>query len=889
MPLVVLACGLIALFGTAASAQSLDGKITDAASGRPIAGARVSIVRDGRSAVAGQDGAYRLRVSAGTHIVSVSAIGYAAIVDSIVVGTSDLVRAFALERSGQQLDPSVVTGTRASGRTVLSSPVPIDVLSAVEIARSGGVETNELIQMLVPSFNIPRPVIGTSPASLRGLAADQVLVLVNGKRRHTNALVHVNPTLGRGSTAADMNSIPATSIERIEVLRDGAAAQYGSDAIAGVINIILKSDANTDIGLQVGSSFTKLENHPSDGYLTDGDVTSLHAAAGLKIGGDGFFRLTGQYNNRGATNRAYPDSGQYYFAGDPRNNDPAFTNRIVSKQGDATANDLGLVVNAALPTTSGGMRVYANAIGERRHAQANAGWRRPTDNNTVRSIYPDGFAPLINPTINNYSGAIGVDGSNRGWSYDLSAAYGYNDISYDLTNTLNPTLGNSSPTEFYAGKFEFGQAIVGLDLVRSFRHARLVGPVHIATGAEYRHETYGIGAGEPDSYVDGGAKVLDGPNAGAQPTPGSQGFPGFTPADASEHSRSNVAAYLDIELRPSNAFEIGTAVRGERYSDFGGTTIGKLAARYEFMPGYALRGAVSSGFRAPSLGQQFLSATFTVFQDLGAGSVPVETRTLPVESGPARALGAAPLEPERSFNTSVGLALAPAHNITVSADYYNITIVDRIVLSGNFSGSAMSAFLASQGFPNVGSARFFTNAIDTRTGGVDIVARYVMDFGSWGRSQITGGFNATKTRVTSIDPTPPALASQQAVLFSRVEQGRIERGQPSRTFMVTLDHDADPFGGLLRIKRYGSVTFFGSTVSAARDQTFTAKWIADVSASYSLRADVRLSVGANNVFDVYPDRQIPENTSGGVFKYGTTVTPFGFNGRFVYARLRYAM
>jgi iron complex outermembrane receptor protein len=430
---------------------------------------------------------------------------------------------------------------------------------------------------------------------------------------------------------------------------------------------------------------------------------------------------------------------------------------------------------------------------------------------------------------------------------------------------------------------------LNLDFVRSFPLASFAGPLNVAVGAEYRRDMYGIEEGEPSSYIDGGVKVLDGPNIGAQPAPGAQVFPGFRPTDAGDHDRSNVAGYIDLETRPVRNLQLGLAARTEHYSDFGGTTTGKVAARYEFAPGYALRGAVSTGFRAPSLGQQFFSSTATVFLNLGAGLVPVETRALPVESGPAQALGAEPLEPEKSVNASLGLALAPLPNLTLTADYYNITIDDRIVLSGNFTGAAMTAFLASQGFPGVGSARYFTNAIDTKTAGIDIVGRYAVDFARYGVSRLTAGFNDTKTRVTRVSSTPPALATQQAVLFDRIERGRIEVGQPHRTVTLTLDHSIGRAGFNIHTQRYGEVTFRGSSTDPALDQTFSAKWITDLNASYSILRQLRLTVGSNNVFDVYPDKQIPANSNSGIFQYSNTLTTFGLNGRFVYVKARYEL
>jgi iron complex outermembrane receptor protein len=884
----------IVLSAASASAQSISGKVTDAATGQPLAGARVSVGGGAQGAIARSDGTYRLPVGAGTYIVRVALLGYTPVQDTVVVSATGATRDYTLTRGTQTLDASIVTGTRMSDRTVANAPVPVDVLTSAEIEQTGATETNQILQLLAPSFNFPRPTIsdGTDhirPSTLRGLGPDQVLVLVNGKRRHTTALVNVNGTVGRGSTGADLNAIPAASIERIEILRDGAAAQYGSDAIAGVINIILKSDPVSDIGVTVGSSYTKLEDHPNDDHLTDGDVTSVDVSTGMNLRGAGFWHVTGQYNNRGSTNRAYPDPRTQYFAGDPKNTDPAFTNQIHFRQGDARVNDIAFVLNGALPTFANGMQLYAFGIGGRREGQGTGNWRLPNGNNTVRSIFPDGFLPEINSTINDYAATAGLKGKVAGWNFDLSTVFGHNDFKFDITNTNNATMGNASPTEFYAGKLKFSQLTANLDLVRAFDVSSLAGPLNVAFGAEARRDGYGIEAGEPDSYRDGGVKVLDGPATGAQPAPGAQVFPGFQPADETDESRTSVAGYIDVEARVLRSLLLGAAARTEHYSDFGNTTTFKGTGRLELIPGLAVRAAIQTGFRAPSLGQQFFSSTATVFLNLGQGLVPVEAKAFPVTHPVAQALGAEELKPEKSVNGSVGVVVAPLSNVTLTADYYNITIDDRIILSGNFTGAAMTDFLAQQGFPGVGSARFFTNAIDTKTAGIDVVGRVATDLNELGVVRFTGGYNKTKTRVTRIASTPPQLSTQQATLFDRIERGRLEVGQPRETISLTLDHALKRFTSTLHVQRYGEVTNRGHAVVDTLDQTFSAKWITDLNLSYRVLRQLQLSVGSNNLFDVYPDEQIPGNSNSGIFRYPNTVNTFGFNGRFVYVKARYEL
>lgn len=880
---------LLARAQIAATSASISGRVTDKANGQGLAGAHVSIIGTKQGTVVRQDGGYRLALPAGRHVLLINYVGYSPIRDTIDVASGQsLTRDYSLATGGVQLDAAIVTGTRATDRTVLGSPVPIDVLSAATIQSTGAVETSQVIQLLAPSFNFPRPTIadGTDhvrPSTLRGLGPDQVLVLINGKRRHTSALVNVNGTVGRGSTGADLNAIPSSSIERIEILRDGAAAQYGSDAIAGVINIILKSDASTDAEVEVGQSNTTLAHVYTK--LSDGDVSTVAVNTGRFFSSGGFLHVTGQWENRGSTNRSLPDTRRQYFPGDPRNADPLLNGRIDFRQGDARVNDLSLFANAALPAFSNGAQVYAFGGASRRKGQSAGFWRMPSNVNTIRSIYPNGFLPMINSTIPDYSGVVGVKGNLLGWAYDLSGSNGYNRFDFNITNTDNATLGNASPTQFYAGSLKFNQSTANIDVVRGFPIAAFATPLNVAIGVEGRRDSYGIVAGEPDSYRDGGVRVLDGPNIGALTTPGAQVFAGFRPSDAGTHSRTNYAGYVDLETNLLERLLVGIAGRTEHYSDFGSTTTGKATTRLELFPGFAIRGAVASGFRAPSLAQEFFSSAATNFLNLGAGLVPVEIRTLPVSSGAAKALGALPLKAEKSRNTSFGATFAPLSNLSLTADYYHIDIDDRIVLSGNFTGAAMTAFLASQGFPGVGSARYFTNAIDTRTKGVDVVGRYAVDLQEAGIARFTVGYNQTGTHVTRIASTPTALAAQQSVLFDRLERSRLEEGQPRRTLSLTMDNTFKRVNTAVHVTRFGEVGTRGAT-SAALDQKYGAKWITDANIGLALVSNFRLTLGVNNLFDVYPDENLPVNNNSGILPYNG-ISPFGFNGRFIFARLRW--
>jgi len=862
----------------AAQSGTVTGKVTDRQTGEPLASARVYVAGGLTVAVARGDGTYRLTVSAGGHDLRVSAIGYTtgrATVQVPAGGTA--TQDFTLDRAAVALEEIAVTGSRRTERTAVDQPVPVDILTQEEIRQTGRTETAQILQQLAPSFNFPRTTVGdgtdhTRPATLRGLGADQVLVLVNGKRRHTSALINVNGFIGRGQGMVDLNAIPSSAIERIEILRDGAAAQYGSDAIAGVINIILKANAVDEISLELGQT-----------AKGDGNLINLNGTHNFAWGDNGFLQLAAEFRDRQYTNRSLRDPRVQYFAGDPKNSDPRFVNQINHRQGDADTRDIGGFLNLGKQMGST-TELYAFAGWGRRTGNAAGFWRRPLDDRTVRAIYPDGFLPFIYSTIYDGSAVAGLKGDMRGWNWDLSAGYGRNSFRFDIKNTANVSLGAQSPTEFYAGTLVFGQFTGNLDVVKGF-NVGFASPLNVAIGGEFRADNYQIKDGEPDSYRDGGVRIQGGPNNGGIAPIGSQVFPGFRPADAVSKSRNNVAGYIDLESNVTSMLVLGAAGRIEHYSDFGKTGDYKFSGRLEPAKGLAFRAAFSSGFRAPSLGQSWFSSTATNF----VAGVPTDNRTFPVSDPVAIALGASPLKSETSHNTSAGVAFYPLRGLSITADYYKIVIKDRIVLSGTFNQPGVVAFLQSRGFTGVGGARYFTNAVDTRTSGIDIVAGYGFPIGASGNLRLTAGFNKTKNVVTAVDSIPDALKAFQETLFDRVERARIEVGQPSTNFNLGAILTRKSWAFNFRTQRFGKVTSFGTPVDGSLDQTFEPKLITDLSASYTHSSSLTLMLGADNVFDVYPDKNsvgsatVGGNANFGIFPYNG-ISPFGFNGRFAYVR-----
>ena len=872
---------------------SVTGKVTDE-SGEAIASVTVGITGTQSGGLTRGDGVYRISLRPGRYEIRARLVGYGLARDSITITAGQTVtKDFKLQKASTTLSSLAIIGSRTEERTVLDAPAPIDVFTASELKATGRVEVAQMIQMVAPSFNFPRATVGDGtdhirPATLRGLGADQVLILVNGKRRHTSALVNVNGTIGRGQAAVDLNAIPANMIDRIEILRDGAAAQYGSDAIAGVINLVLKSNAPAEISVTTGRTQTTLEGNPAwpvdatqknqnfSKSLNDGAVVQANGNYSWDFGGAGFLAVGGELRNRNPTNRSLPDYRQQYFTGDPRNVNPA---QINHRQGDSETRDYVGFFNYGRNVGGSNGQLYSSGGISKRQGNSAGFWRRAQDDRTVRAIYPDGFLPLITSNIWDFSGTVGTKGTVSKWKYDLSTVAGRNTFEFIIDNTANVTLGAASPRTVTAGQLGFTQSTTNADFNREF-DIGLATPLRFATGAEFRYESYDITAGAPDSYRDGGTRILDGPNVGRQGAVGTQVFPGFRPTDAATHTRSNVGAWVEAENDLTKRWLLSVAARAENYSDFGGTANGKVATRISLHEKFKLRGALSTGFRAPSLHQQWFSSTATNF----VNGVPFDVRTLPVSDPIAKVLGAEELTAEKSVNWSGGFAIEPTRNFSITADYYNIFIADRIVFSENFTGAQVTALLAANGLTGVQGGRYFTNAINTRTQGADIVANYGLQVGALGFLRLTSAYNTTENRVTRVKATPAALSSQSESLFGRVERGRIEVGQPRSNLVLSANLARKWLALTARTQRFGEVVSRGTAVNGSLDNVYGAKWITDLSAEISLLRRVRLTVGADNVADIYPDYNSASTNNSGIFPF-SGISPFGFNGRFVYARV----
>lgn len=852
--------------------------------------------------------------------------------------------ALAAEEPGQTI---IVTGSRRADRTVGDSAVPIDVIGAEQLNNSGFTETARLLRDLVPSLNFPQPSItdGTDvirPATLRGLGADQTLVLINGKRRHASALLNINGSVGRGTQAVDINFIPASAISQIEVLRDGAAAQYGSDAIAGVINFQLNnSSQGATFSATYGGYVTSIDGvneitglvlgangQPTlapDGTLavndtgkkldvSDGGVLTLSSNFGLPLGDEGYLNLTAEYRDRDDTNRTgYDRRTQYNIVGGLRDAREATFDRRSHRYGDARTEDFSLFANLGVPLDDQ-VDFYAfGGYGERRGNSAGF-YRIASDTRNVVAIYPDGFLPQIGSLSKDWAITGGIRGELGGWDFDLSAQYGQNQIDYTVLNSLNASLGAASPTEFQAGGLTYTQWVNNFDISRDIEG--LFDRTTFAFGLEYRRESFQVRPGEPDSFRSGGVRInqnnpLNTSTAGA--APGAQVFPGFQPtiggvSVVGTNARENFSAYAELDIDIVPQWNVQLAGRFEDYSDFGSDWNGKVATRLELTDWAALRGAISTGFRAPGVAQQFFAAAATN----NVAGVLVDAVTLPVGNPVAQALGSSPLKPETAVNWSVGTVLSPFEGFNLTVDWFQIDIDDRIVLTENLSatrdaagnpsgtgaGRAIAQILNDAGFNTISAARFFINGIDTRTRGIDAIATYRMDVGDAGRMTLTAGYNWTDNTITGRNDVPGALNQVPGiVLFGRLESLRIEQGQPRDRVNLGLDYEQDWASFTLRANRFGEVLAPGT--DAFTDLTIKPAWVLDAEVRVEPVDGLELAVGSNNLLDKYPTANPvgvgtdpvtgnPRNYSANnYFLPFSSFSPFGFNGRFIYGRVSY--
>ncbi|MGY2188399.1 Vitamin B12 transporter BtuB precursor [compost metagenome] len=798
----------------------------------------------------------------------------------------------AAETSSPTLNTVVVTGNRgAEQRTVTTSPTPIDVVTGEQLRSVGKPSLLEALSKFIPSFNLPDRAGWDASgvvrsATLRGLTASHVLVLVNGKRRHTSATLNING-INSGAAPSDLDLIPVASIDHIEVLRDGAAAQYGSDAISGVINIILKQTTG-------GSSDTTLgQNY--DGKRGTGTEALNY---GFEVGEAGVLNVSLDTRYQERDNKAGSNgySSHYYplADGSPDPREATASHHTYKGYGLPRSQLADVAYNLDLPL-SDAVTLYSFSTLATRENNDGQNFRLPSGRNTITTGpngFPDGYSPywLINETdFQSAFGARGDDIGIGGWAWDLSSTYGRNYAKQRTYDNQNPSLGENTPNKFTSGVYIADQWTSNFDLKNSY-DIGLAKPLDVAFGFEHRRDGYETRAGSEASYIDGGYVFPVGhPRAGQRPDPGAQVTNGITPDDEQKVSRNNVATYIDLGFYPVEQWYLGVAARYEHYNEgVGSTRSGKLSTRYEFNPVFSVRGTISNGFRAPSLANEVFTARSTGFDTINGVYQSYNYVILPVDSVGAQALGAEALKPERSTNFSLGFALTPSEDLSLTVDGYVINLRDRLVLSERFQGPGVAALLDSIGVPATAGAQFFSNGASTRTSGVDVVGNYRQNLNSFGSVRWTAALNYNHTQILSVNDTPSQLTALNSSyqLLGRQARALITKTSPSSKAIFSADWAIQDFDVNLRLTRYGTYTEVNSSADPSLDREYSAKWITDLDVAYALTKQLTVAVGAQNLFDKYPDHIGVPNSSFGD-NWGS-YSPFGFTGGYYYTRLQYA-
>jgi iron complex outermembrane recepter protein len=737
------------------------------------------------------------------------------------------------------LEEIVVTGTRASDHTALTSATPIDVITADGLRDTGYPDLPRALELSEPSVNFARPqttptAANTRAITLRGLSPDEVLVLVNGKRWHSTAVINTNFAVGRGSAPFDLSTIALAAIERIEVLRDGAAAQYGSDAIAGVVNIILKANGSGGQA-SLGGGVTE---------QGDGGHGEFGFNRGFGLGSSGHLSLSGEVEKSGATNRAAVDER---------------FGRVTYRIGDPDTLQARLGLSAAHPAPWSGGEFYDDLLVSRKDSTNTPNFRPPG----TSPLYPNGYLPHVNPIIWDAGNTLGLRSTLPDETgIDLSNTFGYSEARFTAADTANTSLGLSSPTRFDSGTAKYWQDVSNLNVTRAFDD--VMAGANLAAGLEYRHESYSLGGAEPAAYFGAGA----------------DGFPGFNPRIRVDNVRNSQAAFIDGELKPLHWLSVNAAGRYDHYGDFGGAATWKTSARVEATSWLALRASASTGFRAPSLQQEYYSSITSVAN--GANKAFVNVGTYQVGDPIAQALGAVPLKAEKSHDQSAGIVLRPTKSVSITADVFRTDIDNRIALSDALSGSAVTAVLAGAGVTNVQQVAFFTNALNTRTQGFDVSTRYNGTITDRTHLNVSLSYERSPTTVRSLARNP-VLSS--LALIGVHAQTLLTQAQPKSklTSQWMLGHG--PFTAIVNVTRYGEYV----DAPILDPQTFGAKTLVDLSFGARLGKHASLTAGVLNLGNVYPDplaeTALAYKTFGGSYVYGEE-SPFGVAGRSYFLRLQ---
>jgi len=955
--LIILAQCMLFALASVYGQRTITGTVLDEAD-MPVIGATIFNTANEKGTVTDYDGTYSLMVNDNDKL-RISYVGYTDREVTVVAGQDNYVTSLTL---GLEMETVTVLGSRGKPRTALETAVPIDVIGGAVLQQSPQTDLAQALQYAAPSFHSTKQNIGhgsdhIDPMSLRGLGADQTLVLINGKRRHASALMNVNGTVARGQVGTDLNAIPMAAVDRIEILRDGAAAQYGSDAIAGVINVVLKKNINKG-EIKVRTGFLAAPPTISDDLnalitnpyadiagleaptqnLGGGESFQVSANYGIALGEKGgFMNMTLNYLTKEPFNRMDDYAIEMFSADDPRRgdqvaefaafnqgdadaiaaynarwvddatnnallaenqrgraivnelNDP--TGRRMARMGGSGTTNAGLFLNMELPVSEIST-FYGNAGYNYRLGEATGFVRRPNQSGRQSGLWPLGFSPHLDSDIHDFSGTFGFRTEFDGWNVDLSNNYGSNSFGWTIFNSNNASLGLESPTSFEAGKLEYSQNVINLDVSKGLD----VGfPLNVGVGTEFRLENFVQTQGEDESWqnFDGGLKEA-----------GSQVFPGYQAGNATNKFRFNSGLYADIEAEFTDAFLVGVAGRFEDYSDFGNNFSWKLSSRYRVTENITVRGAYSTGFRAPSLPQKYFSSFTLQFISVPGGGIEgVNIAHLTEDSPVTRAFGIQQLKPETSTNVSLGLT-ARINRLSITADIYQIDIKDRIGITGRFNGGQDERFRAILEPAGLSQVQFMTNAVDTKTRGIDVVASYLIPFDD-GSLRLNLGSNFTETKVPRGDDGSPIINTGEFLqdfssnLFNREEVSRIEVAQPRSKIILGGLLKLGSFSANLTFTRFGEIDYVHPSSAAVpnawnggaeevRDQTFSPKILTDLDLTYAISEKVEIGIGGSNIGNVYPDRHAHSgNYSGGMFPYSRRVTQFGIAGAGYYAKANF--
>ncbi|MGQ0702990.1 MAG: TonB-dependent receptor [Gemmatimonadales bacterium] len=909
---------ILALLGATApllaQSGSIRGIVRDS-SGGPIAGAVVTVDGTVLRALTGAEGSFVLRgVPAGARTVRARAIGHVAVSSDVTVPPGDVVEQnLVLAQSPVQLAPvDLVVGSRARHTAATELAVPVDVIPAAVITQQGTTETSQILQSVSPAVNFPRQSVADAddivrPFTFRGLSPDQALVLVNGQRRHRTALVHIFAAgMAAGSTGVDLNALPSGAIDRIEILRDGASSQYGSDAIAGVVNLVLKQGEFSPY-LTVDAGRYATRDYPDDGNTVTGNL-----GAGFALG-RGSLALFGEYRYREPTNRAWPEAADQINPGDADVVDE--DGNLISKNnpvpqpnhhwGDGLAKDLITFANLRYPLNqSGSTELYGFGGWSYRIGTGNGFRRQGISERNWPQIYPQGYLPEFRPDVYDWSVAMGIRSSVAGWGVDLGGSFGRSTFHYNLNNTMNVSLGPCldtpcapgldgvfgnaddpgipNQTSFDAGTLAANELDFTLNASRPLALG-LTRDATLAVGASFRREYYRITAGEPASYINGGHLDRNGEIA----PPGSQVFGGFRPANEVSEWRSAFGANAELEAPVSEQVLVNGAVRFEHVQGAGSQLTGKAALRFQPHADLVFRAGASTGFRAPSLAQVHYNSTQTTFiLDPNTGrQTPLDFGIFSTESEPAQLLGASSLENERSINLSGGLVWSPGERFSLTADGYFVRIADRIILTDFLAGPEVEAILANAGFPSITGAIYFTNALTTRTIGLDVIGDYELPVGEAGTLRFALGVNVGANKILKEQPVPKELEGIATSRFGVLARLALERERPRWRSTLTTSYTRGAWHALVRGSAYGKFTSAQLGACETCGQTYDERVLLDAEVGRRFPY-VNLSIGARNLLDSYPGRASLDNGFG-IFPW-PMASPFGYNGRYLYVRLETA-